>query len=224
MTEVNVSANTTELTRAFNNLSAKKIAKATSDAINKTLLLGRTTGRQEVKRVYNIPNRYLKYVDVSRAKPSKLTGNIYARTIPLPLDAFNPVFNVIRQGQVVGRQTINRRGNVRSTVIRRTQAVGGVTVEIIKGHKKLIPYAFLLPGAKPRVFARGDYKTGGGYAFIRRNTREENSSGNDRVNNMLSVTVYGALINRRVVSNIQNKVSSSYERTLLNALNRQAMG
>ncbi len=220
MIEVNVKSNIEEFSALASRLSKKQIAKATSDAINKTLLLGRSESRKQVKRIYNIPNRYLNYIDVKRSKPSNLIGNIFARTIPLPMDAFNPVFNQVRNGAIVGRLRITRRGQLRQSSARGKNATGGVTIEVKKGRKTIVPYAFLLPGSKPRVFARGDYESGGRYAFVRRHHREVNSNNNDRVTNMLSVTIYGALINNSVLPTVERRVADNFNRLYENALNR----
>lgn len=221
MIEVNVKSNIDEFSALTARLSKKQIAKATSDAINKTLLLGRTESRKQVRRVYNIPNRYLNYIDVKRAKPSNLAGNIFARTIPLPMDAFNPVFNQVSNGAIVGRLRVTRRGQLKQSRARGAAEGSGVTIEVRKGRKTIVPYAFLLPGSKPRVFARGDYESGGRYAFIRRHHREANSNNNDRVTNMLSVTIYGALINNDVLPSVERRVADNYNRLLENALLRQ---
>jgi hypothetical protein len=221
MVEINVKSNLKEFDRLAKNLSERQINKAASDAINKALLLGRSESRRQVKRVYNIPNRYQNFIDVKRAKPSSLSGHIFARTLPLPMDAFNPVFNITSGGAVTGRLRITRRGQLKQTNARSKNASAGVTIEVRKGRKTIVPYAFLIPGAKPRVFARGDYEQNGRYAFIRRREREENSAGNDRVTNMLSVTIYGALINRSVLPIVEKKVNDNFNRLFENALQRQ---
>lgn len=221
MVEINVKSNLKEFEQLAKNLSDKQINKAASDAINKALILGRSESRRQVKKVYNIPNRYQNFIDVKRSKPSSLSGHIFARTLPLPMDAFNPVFNVVQGGAVTSRLRVTRRGQLTQTNARSRKAAAGVTIEVRKGKKTIVPYAFLIPGAKPRVFARGDYEQNGRYSFIRRHHREENSTGNDRVTNMLSVTIYGALINRAVLPIVEKKVGDNFNRLFENALHRQ---
>lgn len=221
MVEINVKSNLKEFESLAKNLSEKQINKAASDAINKALLLGRTESRRQIKKVYNVPNRYQSFIDIHRAKPSSLSGHIFARTLPLPMDAFNPVFNITNGGAVTGRLRVTRRGQLKQTSSRAKKATSGVTIEVRKGRKTIVSYAFLIPGAKPRVFARGDYEQNGRYAFIRRHKREDNSAGNDRVTNMLSVTIYGALINKSVLPIVEKKVGENFNRLFENALQRQ---
>ncbi len=222
MITVNVSANLKEFNKLTAQLSLQQIAKATSGAINKTLMLGRTQARKQVKAVYNIPNRYMGYVDIKRARLSELQleGHIFARSGPLPMDAFNPVYNPPTGGKL----RITRRGQLKQTNTNSRKKGGGVTIEIRKGQKKVLSYAFLLPNAKPRVFARGDYEkdSDGRYVFNRRHKRKEYvKTGNDSVTNLVSVSVFGALINDKVLPIIADKVNNNFNRVLINAIERQ---
>ncbi len=78
----------------------RKVTIATSRAINRTLMQGRTVARSEVKRLYNIPQRYLDGINFQRSVPyggrknasRTLTGTIYASAKPIPMDAFAPKF------------------------------------------------------------------------------------------------------------------------------------
>lgn len=221
MIKINISADTAALTRMFSSLSRSEVARATSDAINRSLHRGRTEGRKAVKSAYNKPSRYLNYVDFSRSRVNTLSGYIYGRTSHLPMDVFNPKFQAVSMGVVRGTTTITRRGAAKTSISRNKKRSPGVSIEVVKGRRSLVPYAFMLPSSKPRVFARGDYRSGGSYAFIQRHKREENDKGNDRVTNLLSVTVYGALINKKVLPVIEEKVKTAYPESLHNALLRR---
>lgn len=224
MVTINVSANIEQTRRMFSNLSKEKVAKATSQAINQTLLLGRTQARKAVKEVYDIPQKNLSGINIKRSTYRTLTGIIYASTKPIPMDAFSPRFEIVSSGSVRGIQSISRRGIQSTRISNRRANTQGVSVEIKKGQRVVIPYAFLLPGAKPRVFARGHYQSGNGsYGFLQRHTREEYAgTGNDSVKPLASVTVFGAIMNPATKLKISNKVSTGFEANLIKALRRQA--
>lgn len=219
---VKVDQATKDLIRQFEYLSSKQTAKATSMAINKTILKGRTEARTAVKKVWNIPQRYLYRINVIRSKPNYLVGKIFASSKPIPADAFSPRFDLVSGGAVRGRQIISKRGIVKTQLTSGKQRVG-VSLEVKKGKRITIPYAFLLPTGKARVFARGEYRGGdGSWGFIQRHTRQENSTGNDAVKPMVSVTVFGAVINPIVKQSVAHIVKIDYEKYMINALKYQA--
>jgi hypothetical protein len=223
MITVKVDKATSKLASSFRGLSKDQIAKATSIAINKTILKGRTVARTAVKKVYNIPQKNLSGISIRRAKPTFLQGAILASSKPIPMDAFSPRFQIVSGGKVSGVQTITRRGITKVQSAKRLKQQVGVSIEIKKGDRTIVPYAFLLPNSQPRVFARGMYKGGSGsYGFIQRHTRELNPSGNDAVKPLISVTVFGAVINPHVKRSIADQVEKDYERNILTALRYQA--
>lgn len=227
MITVNVWAAHTRLTQAFEQLSKKKVDIAIAQAINQTLLLGRTEARKAVKRVYNIPQKNLNGVGIHKAISSAgkyhLRGDIYASSVPIPMDAFAPRFQFVAASGSASKLSISKKGVLKTKELKRTGEVAGVSIEVKKGQRVVIPYAFLIPGAQPRVFGRGQYKSGSGsYGFIQRHTREENTSGNDSVKPLLSVTVFGAVINPLVKQAIATNVQSGFDANMLKALRRQA--
>lgn len=222
MLQINVeNLNTAELNRMYRNLSPQQIAAVTADAINRTLMKGRTVARNAVKKVYNIPQKNLSGVNINRARRNYLQGSIYASTKPIPMDAFSPRFDLVSGGVVRGVQRISRRGISSSAIVRRRTQQLGVSIEVKKGDRTVVPYAFMLPGAKPRVFARGEYKSGSSYGFIQRHTRQANSQGNDSVKPLVSVTVFSAVINPQVKNDINNVIVADYERNALSAIRRR---
>jgi hypothetical protein len=223
MISVNVNQAVKDLRSSFKGLSKQKIEKATVDALNRTARLGRTVARSEVKKVYNIPQRYLNQVNYIPAKAVKLKAFIYASSKPIPMDAFSPKFEFIPSAGSASIVSVTKRGVQKLRAVKRLKQQQGVSIEIKKGERTIVPYAFLIPGAKPRVFARGSYKQGeGSYGFIQRHTREENSNGNDRVTPLASVTIFSAVINKKVEKQIERKISSAFSDNMLRALKRQA--
>lgn len=219
MIRVNVAFATKRLSDSFKKLSKAEVAKATSIAINKSLLKGRTEARTQVKRIYNIPQKNLKDINIEKATIRTLSGYVYASRKPIPMDAFQPRFDVVKGGVVKGIQTISKRGISKSQIVKTKARQNGVSIEVKKGDRTSVPYAFLLPGTKPRVFARGKYEPGNGrYGFLQRHTREENNNGNDSVKPLASVTVFAAVINKDAIKRIERVVMQDYERNLMTAL------
>ena len=188
-------------------LNEAQVAKVTSRAINKTLEKGRTQARREVKRVYNITQRYLDGINYRRSTPVTVTGMLVATQKPIPLDAFAP-----REELGSGMRKITRRGELKEKTYKREKknAELGVTVEIFKGHRQLIPFAFMIPGGAVRVFARGLYKEGRSYGFVKR-VHRVNSNGNDLpVSPLITVSEFGTILNPKVMGIINANMKNDY--------------
>jgi hypothetical protein len=222
MIRVNVYDATQTLSTIYRELNGRQIAKATSLAMNKTLLKGRTVARTAVKRVYNIPQKNLSGIGITKARVTFLQGAITASTKPIPMDAFNPKFEFVSSDNRSSTLSVSRRGILQERANKRTRNKTGVSIEVKKGERVTVPYAFLIPNAKPRVFARGEYKSGNGsYGFVQRHTRQENDSGNDAVKPLTSVTIFGAVINPLVKQNIARVVREDYSKNMIAALRYQ---
>lgn len=209
---VNVDKTIQDFKKEFAHLSKEQMNKATARAINRTLLKGRTEARKAVKVEYNIPQKNLNGIKNKNAHPSFLEGYITASAKPIPMDAFSPRFETS-----TGSISISRKGVQKTRDYKRAKKNPGkgVSVEVKKGQRQVVPYAFMIKGAKPRVFARGKYKMGGGsFGFIQRNKRE-NKSGNDTpIKPLISVTVHGAVINDKVRGNIKNIIDLNFRKDM----------
>lgn len=198
--------------RQFNNLSKEQVAIAAARAINRTLLKGRTEARKAVKVEYNIPQKNLDGINKKNAYPSFPEGYITASAKPIPMDAFAPKFETSS-----GSITISRKGVQRIRDYKRAKKNPGkgVSIEVKKGDRKSVPYAFMIRGAQPRVFARGKYGSmSGNYDFIQRHKRE-NSRGNDTpIKPLISVTVHGAVINDKVKEKISGIVHADFRNNM----------
>lgn len=202
----------------FKNLDTENVAKACYNAINRTLTKGRTTARQSVKDVYNISQKNLDGIVKENATKNLLIGYIKASTKPIPMDAFGPKFQT-----VYGSISISRRGVQKTKDFKKKKAtaIQGVSIEVIKGKREIVPYAFMIRNAKPRVFARGMYKTGGSWGFIQRHKRE-NATGNDTpIKPLVSVTVHGAVINNQVENRLANDISAYFPARFEHEINFQ---
>ena len=196
-------------------LSAAQIAQAESRAINKTLGQARTSARREVKRVYNISQKNLGGIDFRHANPATVTGKLIASRKPIPLDAFGP-----RQETSGGSMRVTKKGAQKVTVFKRAKSnpTAGVSVEIFKGKRLVIPFAFMIPGGAVRVFARGEYKSGSQYGFVQRFHRVS-SQGNDvPIKPLITVSTFGEILNDRVMGQIEKDVKRVYPAQLENQI------
>ena len=205
-----------DLNKAFKNLSKELIAEASASAINKSILLGRTAARTEVKSVYNIPQRYLSGVGKINATPSYLVGMVTASAKPIPMDAFSPKFS-FQSGTTT---TISRRGVQKTKLGTRGKSGSGVSIEIIKGQRKAVSFAFMLPTSSGRVFARGEYNKGGAFAFMQRHKHLNGPNGNDSVKPLSTVSVHGAVINKKVENKIASILEPAFQRNYVQQLER----
>jgi hypothetical protein len=189
-------------------LSEPNLARAVSRALNETILQGRTQARTSVKAIYNIPQKNLSGINIQKSSSKSLVTTLFASATPIPMDAFNPVFHTATR-----TISITRRGVQKIKGAKKTQVVGqGVTIEVIKGQSQTIPFAFMIPNAKPRVFARGAYKSGNLFGFVQRNKRI-NSTGNDiPIKPLLSITIHAAVINDKALQAIEKKVNEVFPR------------
>jgi hypothetical protein len=142
--QVKVEANTEVLTRAKEKLSSMQIVVAMRMAINEGLTKGRTLVRRGTQETYNIKTSVLndekKGIFIKRATKSNLTGYINASHKPLSLKEADPKF----QGNTIAQHVTFKNGKARKgKAIKRS--VSFVTVEVIKGRRKVLGSAFV-PG------------------------------------------------------------------------------
>lgn len=232
MISISVKQAIKDLHSAKDQLGDKQFNIAVSRAINETLLQGRTEARSAVKALYNIPQRYLNGIQMYKSFPSAsvnnrnlsgstLTGFIKVDAKPIPMDAFSPKFETASMGLTISKKGLQKQRSFKKA---KSNPGMGVSIEVIKGHREIIPYAFMIPGAKPRVFARGEYKSGSSYGFVQRHKRL-NSGGTDTpIKPLLSVTVHAAVINKQAQNKLETRVSNvfpvSIERNISYLLSR----
>jgi hypothetical protein len=188
-------------------LSAAQIARVESRAINKTLGQARTIARREVKKVYNISQKDLGGINYKPSNPTTVTGKLVASRKPIPLDAFAPK-------QETGGTSIRvtKKGAQKVTIFKRAKSnpTAGVSIEIFKGKRIVIPFAFMIPGGAVRVFARGQYKTGTQYGFVQRFHRV-NSEGSDiPIKPLITISTFGEILNDKVMGQIGKDVKRIY--------------
>lgn len=219
MIKVNVEQATAYITKQFKNLDAKQITQATVRAINRSLQKGRTAARTEVKKVYNIPQKNLEGVKTISANASTLTGAVAASTKPIHMDAFSPKFQTQTSAIKISRKGIQVVKRLKG---RRKNTQQGVSIEVMRGNRQVVPYAFMIAGAKPRVFARGKYRTGGGsFGFLQRNKRVNKSGSDTPIKPLVSTTIHSAVINDKVMHTINREVSPYYADRLQHELQQQ---
>ncbi|MDI3319978.1 hypothetical protein [Pinibacter soli] len=195
------------LDSAKEQLSERQLNSVISRAINESILQGRTEARASVKSLYNIPQRYVSGINVDRATPGLLIAKLNASSTPIPMDAFAPKFQTAAKSL-----TISKRGEQKQRTFKRAKSnyAVGVSIEVVKGKRETVPYAFLIPGAKPRVFARGEYRNGTAYGFVQRNKRVNKDGSDKPVKPLLSITTHAAVINKESLNRIETRVNSVF--------------
>jgi hypothetical protein len=186
-------------------LSKAQADKAGIRAINTALRKANTIARREVKVLYNISQKDLDGVKVERANMRSMTGKIVASRKPIPISAFAP-----KQETSAGRVSISRRGAVIKKSFKRAKVntQSGVSVEIRKGKREVIPFAFLLAGGAAQVFARGAYKDK--KIFVQRHHRVSKEGNDIPVKPLITVSVFGTAINNQVQQRMGREVRVFY--------------
>lgn len=204
------------LNRIGSGLSKQQIAQAEVRAINHSLQKARTVARTEIKKVYNISQRYLGGINYKRATVRKPYGELYASRKPIPLDAF-PVKQITATKSI----TVTRKGKQKVREFKRVNksAPAGVQIEIERRNKQMLPYAFMIVGGAARVFARGEYKSGTEHGLVLRHHRV-NSSGNDTpIKPLITISEFGTILNDDVLKHLEGKVRIDYAKRLEHEIN-----
>jgi hypothetical protein len=212
---VNTSSAQRQLRVLKQQLSPKEIAKATARAINHSLSKSRTISRKEVKRVYNISQKNLEGINIHRANSNNLQGDLFASRKPIPLDAFAPKQEF---GNV--RYNITKRGKLTAKVLNRTNKnpTSGISIEVFRGNREVIPYAFLIPGGAVRVFARGEYRQGTQYGFIQRHQRVSSTGNDTPIKPLITLSTFGSIINDNVITSISKEIRVIYPNRLVHEM------
>ena len=213
MIHIKTDSAVTTLRRLGANFSFNQVRKVESRAINKTLLQARTIARKEVKAVYNISQKNLNTINTVPSTPSNVTGKLVASRKPIPLDAFAP-----KQETGRGSIRITRRGEQRTTTFKKkkTTPTAGISIQIYRGKREVIPFAFMIAGGAVRVFARGAYKQGTDYGFVKRNKRVSNDGNDTPIKPLITVSSFGEILNERVIGRIGRQVTVIYPTQLEN--------
>lgn len=213
MLDIIVRPNTDELRKLTQNLSKNQIAKAANSAINKSIITGRSEMRKEIRKKYNIISSQLadRVMPVKRSNPTTLTAKVEASRIPISLTNFSPIFN-FKKGSVSIKRS-SKAVDKRFSGRRNRKGGDGLTVEIMKGKRESIPFAFIVKNdsMKP-VFARGNYEgSGGNYAFITRNKRVNSSGSDTPITKLKTTSVFGASQNTDVVKHVNASMVTKYQ-------------
>ena len=211
-----------EVKRLESILSTDQIRKGIAMAMNETMALERTVFRKKVTSGYNIPFAMAKGVEYKRAFSSKLYAEMGAPGKPLSLSYFKPKF--VNAGYSATLRYSKKNGLTKKIAKGKKNTVGGVSIEVIKGQPKNIPFAFMLSNSSKVVFARGAYGKGKSSGFIERHHRV-NKSGNDTpISKMISVSVYSAAFGLDKLDKVPNELMPLYTQKLARILNSISEG
>lgn len=198
-------ANLKQLSRS---LTSAEIRKASSRAINRTLVRARTLETQQIRKTYNLKAADTKRgMSIRNATLSRQTGYLNASSRPVSLSKFNP-----REVKSSGVTTQRRGAGFASRRGRARSGNTGVTVEIVRGKRVRIPSAFLLFSARVSglVMARGHY-TRSEFIFRRGKGSRIRPKGPDLpIEELNTISIYAAAVNERVQPPIAPEIEESY--------------
>jgi hypothetical protein len=202
-----------KLSASFAKLNKQQTCIAISRAINRSLTHGNAQFKKLIKKEYNIKNSDMNGAQIVKARSNYLSGDIRLSRKPIGLSHFNPRFDVQTAGSVKSlRVRSTKSGLVRSTVTRKGTAKKGVSIEIEKGKRIAIPYAFMIQGKNP-VFARGKYEnTGGKYSFLQRHKRVNSEGPDTPISRMVSTSIFGMSTNPQVDKEVKKDLTDFYSR------------
>ena len=177
--------------RDLDDTARQKVPRAAARALNKVGAQAKTQAAREIKDRYQIGTRMIsKYISVARrASPSSLTVEVRAEGRPLPILAFK------------ARQTRK-----------------GVTVEVVRGNRKLISHAFIktMKSGHRGVFARtraagASGYLGGSFQFRHGKGSRLRKKGNDLpIGELLTLGIPQAFSNRMVIERLDKLVRDKF--------------
>lgn len=166
MLQIQIDQNNNGLHQLAAQLSDKKLTIATVRSINTAISKAQTQYKRLVAGKYNLKFADTKELLLSkRATYSNPEGTISSELRPLSLFRFNPEFEA--DHSITGKKGYynaqQRRIYYRNHTV--THKTKGVTVEIFKGKRIRLPFAFMVPNSKKpgiplQVWARGTYEGG----------------------------------------------------------------
>jgi hypothetical protein len=212
MVTVSVDKAIEKMKKNFSQLSEKEITAGVAAAINRAVKHGVTEGYKDIKGSYNLNQATLAgSLLPETAKSYLLIGKIKASSKSISLSHFQPSFSFSKRSI-----TKYSKKGVGVTKLLKGQSKTyskGVTIEIIKGQRKNIPYAFMIAGKAP-IFARGVYKSGGSYAFMQRHKRINTTGLDTPISSLVRLSTYSTLVNRRVMPSISLKINDMFNKRI----------
>lgn len=226
MVNINADEAIAKLQKNLSKLSEKQIASAMAGAMNRALETGVTAGKKYIKQNYNIPKEDIDAaLRIKNVSTKLLTGSIDSSSKSIGLSHFQPTFSFNKRSTTGHWKSEDNRKGAQSTRIHKKGTFSkyfgkGVQVEIIKGNKVTIPYAFMIAGKTP-VFARGKYENSGAFAFLQRHKRASATGRDSPISSLVNVSVYSSLVNEKVMPSVRAKVEANLSARLIHELDKR---
>ena len=187
MVTIDVSQAVGSLNRLTRGLTRSEVDGAIVKALNRAIDTGYTFGGRKVRERYNI----------TASSISQRTVKIRARRGGATLSAsLRANTRVVSLKQFGARQTRK-----------------GVTVEVLRGSRKLIKSAFIkqMPNGVTGVMARGKYQSSGGVDVMKFRQKRINKTGNDLpIESLKAVSVYALMATDNVRVPMENEAVQMY--------------
>jgi hypothetical protein len=209
---INVDEAIAKIKKNFEQLSEMETSAGIVSAINKTIQAGITEARRGIQGSYNIKIKDVQDAFATKyAKPSLQIGELSASPKSISLSHFQPTFSFNRHSK-----TSYSKNGVGATRLLKGNAKAfgqGVSFEVVKGQKKVLPYAFMIAGKMP-IFARGAYTSKGNYDFVLRHNRSKSIGNDTPITSMVTVSVYSAVVSKNVMPTVGTKMYNDFEKKL----------
>jgi len=189
--EIRIHHNISAMTKGLNDLQRREIPRATARALNRVADQAKTQASREIRKRYNVAARAVgAAIALKRASPSALQARLSATGKAIKLYAFGA----------------------------RGKPGRPVTVEVIKGQRKVVPGAFIITtkSGHKGVFARGKYGASG-FQFRKRRTRK-GSKHDLPITELVSISVPRAFGAKVVIQALQKLVRDKFEGIFANEL------
>ncbi|RAJ00447.1 hypothetical protein LX64_04153 [Chitinophaga skermanii] len=215
MLHLNIDNVLAKLNNFKDSLSDKKLRLALASTLNKSALQLRTTAKKIINSEYKITQSSLdKSIVHHKAFSNTLEASILANSESLTLKDFSPKFTSHKE-----QVRLNKNGSIirrkRKAKRKARRNVLGVSVEIHKGKRILISYAFMIP-SNAHVYARGWYSPSGG--FEQRTKREQKTGSDLKITKLLSISIYSTVVNKNTMEVISKKSHDVVPNILLHEL------
>lgn len=152
-----------DIRKAFSQLSQEEVNKSVARAINSTLGVVRSEMSRRIRERYNIKASTInKMTSIVRSNYKGLTGSIQLSPGTINITEFAPT-------QIMGSIRLSITGKIGAKRVQKKKfrpsqkdVPQGVSVEVLKGHRKTIDSASLVSGrgGSPKVKAAGKYARG----------------------------------------------------------------
>lgn len=197
-----------------NKLTKDQLSRALALSMNETVALQRTQSRQFVRKTFNMPAPEIKSIDLKRANKNNLIAELGASGKPVSLTYFKPKF-ATKTFSATTLYSAKDKSLEKKVGKGKKQPNLGVSIEIYKGQRKSLPFAFMTKDSRKPVFARGQYGAAPSYGLTLRDKRVNKKGSDLPIANLISLSPSGAAFSQKTMTTIPVDMTKEFEKKLL---------